>query len=73
MLYGVIHMCYTVCAAAVFPTCSQQHVVDILAVARLGTCAATAAQQIYSAKTKHINMVIYITMLLPPRVVTTEI
>ncbi len=25
-----------------FPTCSQQHVVDVLAVASLGTCSATA-------------------------------
>ncbi len=32
-----------ICAAAVFLTCSQQHVVDVLAVASLGTCSATAA------------------------------
>ncbi len=32
-----------ICAAAVFPTCSQQHVVDVLAVASLSTCSAAAA------------------------------
>ncbi len=32
-----------ICAAAVFPTCSQQHVVDVLAVASLCTCSAAAA------------------------------
>ncbi len=38
---GVIHV---ICAAAaIFLTCSQQHVVDILAVASLGTCSAAAA------------------------------
>ncbi len=31
-----------ICAAAVFLTCSQQHVVDVLAVASLGTCSAAA-------------------------------
>ncbi len=31
---------YVIFAAAVFPTCSQQHVVDILAVASLGNCSA---------------------------------
>ncbi len=30
-------------AAAVFLTCSQQHVVDVLAVASLSTCSAAAA------------------------------
>ncbi len=34
---------YVIFAAAVFLTCSQQHVVDVLAVASLGTCSATAA------------------------------
>ncbi len=29
-------------AASVFLTCSQQHVVDVLAVASLGTCSAAA-------------------------------
>ncbi len=49
---------YVICAAAVFLTCSQQCVVDVLAVASLGTCsAAAAAEQIYSAKTKYINTV----------------
>ncbi len=37
-----LFICVT-CAAAVFPTCSQQHVVDVLAVASLGTCSAAAA------------------------------
>ncbi len=37
---GGIHV---ICAAAVFLTCSQQHVVDVLAVASLGTCSASAA------------------------------
>ncbi len=65
---------YVICAAAVFLTCSQQHVVDILAVASLGTCsAAAAALQICSAKTKHISIVMYITMSIPPRVVVIEI
>lgn len=46
---------------------------DVLAVASLGTCSATAAvYQIYSAKTKHINTAIYISMLIFPRVVMTE-
>ncbi len=68
---------YVIFAAAVFLTCSQQHVVDVLAVASLGTCSATAAaaaavEQIYSAKTKYINIVMYITMPIPPRVVMTE-
>ncbi len=30
-------------AAAVFLTCSQQNVVDVLAVGSLGTCSAAAA------------------------------
>ncbi len=34
---------YVVFAAAVYLTCSQQHVVDVLAVASLGTCSAAAA------------------------------
>ncbi len=35
---------YVIFAAAVFLTCSQQHVVDVLAVASLGNCStATAA------------------------------
>ncbi len=68
---------YVIFAAAVFLTCSQQHVVDVLAVASLGTCSATAAaaaavEQIYSAKTKYINIVMYITMPIPLRVVMTE-
>ncbi len=47
--YEMIHGCYggyfmyVVFAAAVFLTCSQQHDVDVLAVASLGTCSATAA------------------------------
>ncbi len=32
---------YFICAAAVFPTCSQHHVVDVLAVANLGTFRST--------------------------------
>ncbi len=63
-LYGGYFILYVICAAAVFLTCSQQHVVDVLAVvASLCTCSAAAAnQQIYYAKTKHINIVMYITM-----------
>ncbi len=34
---------YVICAAAVFLTCSQQHVVDVLAVASPGTSSAAAA------------------------------
>ncbi len=34
---------YVIFAEAVFLTCSQQLVVDILAVANLGTCSAAAA------------------------------
>ncbi len=61
-IYGG-YFIYVICAAAVLVTCSKQHVVDVLAVASLGTCSAGAAvQQIYSAKTKHINIVMYITM-----------
>ncbi len=39
--------------------------VDIVAVASLGTCSAAgaAAKQIYSAKTKHMNIVIYRTQI----------
>ncbi len=64
---------YVICAAAVFLTCSQQRVVDVLAVASLDTCSAASSVQIYSAKTKHINIVMYITMVNPPRVVMTEL
>ncbi len=65
---------HVICAAAVFLTCSQQHVVDELAVANLGTCsaAAAAAYQIYSANTKYINNDLYIAMPIPPRHVMTE-
>ncbi len=34
---------HVICTAAVFLTCSRQHVVDVLAVASLGTCSAAAA------------------------------
>ncbi len=34
---------YDIFAATAFHTCSQQHVVDELAVASLGTCSNTAA------------------------------
>ncbi len=48
-------MLYVKCAAAVFLTCSQKHVCGFLAVA--STCSvAAAAKQIYSTKTKHINI-----------------
>ncbi len=40
-LWGGYFM-YVIFAAAVFLTCSQQHVVDVLAVASLGTCFAAA-------------------------------
>ncbi len=70
-----------ICAAEVFLTCSQKHVVDVLSVASLCTrsaaaavaAAAAAAKQIYSTKTKHINIVIYITMPIPSRVVMIEL
>ncbi len=42
----ISHMLYmgVICAAAVFLTCSQQHVVDVFALESLGTwTAATAA------------------------------
>ncbi len=67
---------YVICAAAVFLTCSQQHVVVVLAVASLSACSATAAAaalQIYFTKTKYINIVMYIIMQITPRVVMTEI
>ncbi len=54
-------------------TFSQQHVVDVLAAPSLGTCSASAAQHIYSAKSKYINIVIYISLPIPPRFVMTEI
>ncbi len=38
MLYGG-YFIYLICAAAVFLSCSQQHVVDVLAVASLGILA----------------------------------
>ncbi len=70
---------YVEFAAAVFITCSQQHVVDVLAVASLSTSSATAAAaawQIYSAKTKYVNIVMYLITMpipLPLRVVMTEL
>ncbi len=42
LLCGGLFM-YVKCVAAVFLTCSQQHVVDVLAVANLSTCSAAAA------------------------------
>ncbi len=42
MLYGDYFM-YVICAAAVFLTCSQQHVVDVLAVTSRGACSAATA------------------------------
>ncbi len=42
---------------------------DILAVAIIGTCSIA---DLY-AKTKYINIVMYITMPIPPRVVMTEL
>ncbi len=39
--------------------CSQQHAVDVLAAVSLGTCSAAAVLQSYSAKTEHINIVMY--------------
>ncbi len=72
--YGGYFIYCIICAAAVFLTCSQQNGVDVLAVASLRTCsAATAALQIYSAKTKHIKIVMYIIMPIPPRFVMTEV
>ncbi len=61
--YGVTRVCYM----GLFYICYvQQHVVEILAVASPDTCsAATAAQHIYFAKTKHINTAMYITMPIP--------
>ncbi len=42
MLYGG-YLMYVIFAAAEFLTCSQQHVVDVLAIASLGACSAAAA------------------------------
>ncbi len=48
--YEVIHVCcggyftYVICAAAVFLTCSQQDVVDVLAVISLGTWSDTTTR-----------------------------
>ncbi len=66
---------HVIFAAAVFLTCSQQHVVDVLAVASLGTCSATAAAAAADLfrQDKYINIVMYITMPIPQRVVMTEI
>ncbi len=64
MLYG--NDSHVICPAAVFLTCPQQHVVDVLAVA---SSAVAAVLQIYCAKTKHINNVMYIVMPIAPRVV----
>ncbi len=49
---------YAIFAAAVFLTCSQQHVVYV---------AASVADHLSS------NIIIYITMPIPPRVIMTEI
>ncbi len=38
---GLFPVCY-MCSSS-FPTCSQQHVVDVLAVASLGTSSTAAA------------------------------
>ncbi len=43
MYYIWGYLIYVICAAAVFPTCSQQHVGDVLEEASLGTCSAAAA------------------------------
>ncbi len=42
-MYAMGVFIYVICAAAIFLTCSQQHVVDALEVVSLGTCSATAA------------------------------
>ncbi len=64
MLYGGYFMC-VICAAAVFLTCSQQHVVDVFQQQQ--RCRSI------TPKTRYINIVMYITMPIPPRVVMTEI
>ncbi len=66
MLYG--NDSHVICPAAVFLTCPHQHVVDVLGSSK--SCSAVAAVlQIYCAKTKHINIVMYIVMPIAPRVV----
>ncbi len=42
-MYAIWGLFNILCLAAVFLTCSQQHVVDVLTVASLGTCSAAAA------------------------------
>ncbi len=42
-MYAIWGYSCVICAAAAFPTCSQQHVVDVLAVAIFCTCSAAAA------------------------------
>ncbi len=57
------YLIYVICVAAAFLTCSQQHVVDVL---------AAPTHQIYFAKTKCIN-IMYITMPIPLRVAMIEL
>ncbi len=63
-MYGIYggYFIHFMCAAAVVLTCSQQHVVDVLTGVSLG--------QIYSTKTKNINIVMDITMTNPQRGLT---
>ncbi len=49
--------------AAVFITCSQQHVLDVLAVERLGTCSAKAAAE-FGAINKQATLYLYDTQII---------
>ncbi len=46
---------YVIFAAAVFLTCSQQHVVDVLAIASLSTCSAAAAADLFRQDQTHYH------------------
>ncbi len=51
---------YVIFAAAVFLKCSQQHVVDVLAVASLGTCSGRSSVADLFRQDQYIIIVMYI-------------
>ncbi len=67
MLFGGYFM-YVIFAAAIFLTCSQQHVLDVLAL----QVSVLALPLFGLPRPKYINIVMYITMTIPLRVVMTE-
>ncbi len=47
---------YVIFATAEYLTCSQHHVVDVLAVASLGTSSATAAAAAYTVNPNELRL-----------------